>query len=355
MRFLFRADASLDIGTGHVVRCATLARELANAGQDVQFLCRDQPGDLIDWLEAQELRVIRLVPAGCDQPADAALCRGAVGHSRYDWLVVDHYELDAVWEMAMTTVAQRILAIDDLGRSHACDVLLDQNCTNPAQELYAGRVPARCQLLFGPGFALVRPEFAALRPASLERSRRAVSRLIIFMGGSDLVNETTKAVNGIALAASSNAAVDVVIGKGNPHRRAVERACGKLSNVELHVQTARMAELMAKSDCAIGAAGSTTWERCVLGLPALVTITAENQVQIAERVAAIGGHRLLGWHHDLSPESYAQGLAELTPALLSDMSQAAAGICDGEGAKEVAARLLTEPTHARTYAAGGNA
>lgn len=354
MRFLFRADASRDIGTGHVVRCATLAQRLVASGQDVHFICRRQPGDLIDWLEAQDLPVLSLVTADVDQSKDAALCREAVGQIRYDWLVVDHYELDEVWEMAMTTVAQRTLVIDDLGRSHACDVLLDQNYANPAQDLYAKRVAARCQFLFGPGFALVRPEFADLRPASLGRSRQALARLIVFMGGSDPVNETTKAVNGIALAKVSTLAVDVVIGKGNPHRRAVERACGKLSNVELHVQTARMAELMAKSDCAIGAAGSTTWERCVLGLPALVTILAANQLQIAERVAALGG-RLLGWHYDLTPESYAQGVAELTPALLSGMSKAAAATCDGEGAKRVAARLLTEPTHARTYAAGGHA
>jgi UDP-2,4-diacetamido-2,4,6-trideoxy-beta-L-altropyranose hydrolase len=255
---------------------------------------------------------------------------------------VDHYALDDVWERAMTSIARRILAVDDLGRSHACDLLLDQNYASPMHALYSTKVPARCQFLFGPEFALVRPEFAALRAESLGKSRRRLSRLLIFMGGSDPVDETTKVINGIARTALAGLAADVVIGSSNPHRVAVERACEQLSDVELHVQTSQMAKLMARADCAIGAGGSTTWERCSLGLPALVTILAENQTQIAEKVAATGGHRLLGWYDDLSPETYARALAELKPDSLDAMSKAAAALCDGEGAKRVAARLMTE-------------
>lgn len=342
MRFLFRADASLHIGTGHIVRCATLARQLTAAGHEVLFLCRTYPGDLVGWLAAQGLPVLALPRGNYDQVQDAIFSRELAGASRYDWLVVDHYALTEAWERAMTGIARRILALDDLGRAHACDLLLDQNYASPAHDLYSAQAPAHCQFLFGPGFALVRPEFAALRATSLGRSRQRLSRLLVFMSGSDPVDETTKAVNGIALAKRADLAVDVVIGSSNPYRGAVERACNALPQVELHVQTSEMADLMVRADCAIGAAGSTTWERCTLGLPAVVTILAENQAQIAEKVAASGGHRLLGWHNDLSPESYAEALTELTPHRLRDMSQAAAALCDGEGANRVAAHLLAE-------------
>jgi UDP-2,4-diacetamido-2,4,6-trideoxy-beta-L-altropyranose hydrolase len=342
MRFLIRADASQSIGTGHVVRCATLARQLTAAGPEVFFLCRRQPGDLVGWLEAQGLPVAPLSSGDHDQSQDAALCRGLAGPSRYDWLIVDHYALDAVWERAMTDIARRVFAIDDLGRAHACDLLLDQNYASPTHDLYLAKVPARCQFLFGADFALVRPEFAALRATSLRKSRQRLSRLLVFMGGSDPVDETTKVVRGIALAKLADLAVDVVVGSSNPHRAAVERACTQLPDVALYVQTSEMAALMARADCAIGAAGSTTWERCTLGLPALVTILADNQTQIAEKVAAKGGHRLLGRYDDLSPETYARALTELTPDSLNAMSTAAAALCDGEGAKRVAARLVME-------------
>jgi UDP-2,4-diacetamido-2,4,6-trideoxy-beta-L-altropyranose hydrolase len=342
MRFLIRADASQSIGTGHVVRCATLARQLTAAGHDVLFLCRRAPGDLVGWLEAQGLPVTPLPSGDHDQSQDAAACCDLAGPSRYDWLIVDHYALDEVWESAMTNIAGRVLAIDDLGRAHACDLLLDQNFASPAHDLYPAKVPARCQFLFGPDFALVRPEFAVLRAKSLAKSRQRLSRLLVFMGGSDPVGETTKVVNGIALASLADLAVDVVIGSSNPHRAVVERACKQLPDVALHVQTSEMAALMARADCAVGAAGSTTWERCTLGLPALVTILAENQTQIAEKVAASGGHRLLGRYDDLSPDAYARALTELTPNSLNAMSTAAATLCDGEGAKRVAARLVME-------------
>jgi UDP-2,4-diacetamido-2,4,6-trideoxy-beta-L-altropyranose hydrolase len=350
MRFLIRADASQSIGTGHVVRCATLARQLTAAGHDVRFLCRREPGDLVGWLEAQGLPVASLASGDHDQSQDATVCRELAGPSRYDWLIIDHYALDAVWERAMTNTARRVFALDDLGRAHACDLLLDQNYASPTHDLYLAKVPGPCQFLFGPDFALVRPEFAALRVTSLRRSRQRLSRLLVFMGGSDPVDETTKVVSGIALAGLADLAVDVVIGSSNPHRAAVEDACKQLPDVALHVQTSEMAALMARADCAIGAAGSTTWERCTLGLPALVTILAENQTQIAEKVAASGGHRLLGRYDDLSPDAYARALTELTPNSLNAMSTAAAALCDGEGAKRVAARLLMERIDAHVCA-----
>jgi UDP-2,4-diacetamido-2,4,6-trideoxy-beta-L-altropyranose hydrolase len=337
MRIMCRTDASVEIGTGHVVRCATLARLFADRGHQVQFVCRELPGDLNHWLAAEGFLVTRLAQVGDTETVDASACRDAIGELRYDWAIVDHYELGAAWEAAMAQVSDRLLVIDDLGRKHDCRLLLDQNYANATHARY--RVPADCELLLGPKYALVRPEFARLRTESLSRRRDDLGRVLVFMGGSDPHNETCKALDGIAQIKRSNLRVDVVLGGGNPHRRAVEAACGDLPGATLHVQTARMAELMAEADCAVGAAGSSTWERCTLGLPALVTILAENQVPIAETVHAVGAHRLLGWYHALRAEDYAHALLALESAALSAMSEAAAEICDGRGAERVAARL----------------
>ena len=343
MRFLFRADASVAIGSGHVMRCATLASWLAAAGHSVRFLCRDESGNLNAWLEQQGWPVTSLValsePAGAEE-ADISASQRAIGSLHYDWIVADHYQLGTRWEKAMAVRADRIMSIDDLGREHDCHLLLDQNYANSIHSHYRTLGETGCEVLLGPEFALVRPEFAKLRPDSLARRRDSLSRILIFMGGADPLNETAKAINGIALTDRRDVHVDVVIGGSNPHRSAVEIACSFLPNAELYVQTPRMAELMAVADCTIGAGGSSTWERCTLGLPALVTILADNQAPIAEAVGAAGAHHVLGWHHTLTPESYADALQALDDEYIERMSIAAAAICDGNGTARVATHLL---------------
>jgi UDP-2,4-diacetamido-2,4,6-trideoxy-beta-L-altropyranose hydrolase len=332
MRFLIRTDASVNIGTGHVVRCATLAKALLQLGHEISFLCRDLPGNLNQWLETRGFVVTRMT--GSD---DADAVRALAAAQRFDWLIVDHYGLGAGWETLVASVVTRILSIDDLGRTHDCDLLLDQNYPNPVHALY--KLTERCERLLGPQFALVRSEFAALRFGSLARMRTKLDRVLVFMGGSDPHNETSKALNGIALTARPHMMVDVVIGEANPHRISVESACLRLPHAQVHVQTPRMAELMAQADLAICAGGSATWERCVLGLPALVTVLADNQAPISEAMAAAGAQLLLGAHERLSPEDYARAIMTLTPDQLGEMSRVAAGICDGRGTERVSARL----------------
>ncbi|MGO8710488.1 MAG: UDP-2,4-diacetamido-2,4,6-trideoxy-beta-L-altropyranose hydrolase [Rhizomicrobium sp.] len=342
MRFLFRTDASTEIGSGHVVRCASLAQALSRAGHEVQFACRALAGDLNSWLEAEGVRVNRMAAESAiavAELADAAATAKIAQRRRYDWLIVDHYGLGIAWEQAMADAADRVFVIDDLGRRHACQLLLDQNYGNPAHALYPGRVPPQCELLLGAKFALLRPEFSALRAASLGRHRMDVSRVLVFLGGSDPSNETCRVLDGIGRSNKPNLAVDVVIGSGNPHRQAVENACAALRAATLHVQTGQMAQLMVRADCAIGAAGTASWERCALGLPALVAILAENQTPVAEALHAAGAHRSLGRQSDIAADDYAQALMVLDSATLARMSSVAAAICDGKGAERVTARL----------------
>ena len=327
MRLVFRTDASREIGTGHVVRCASLAETVRQIGDEILFCCRDLPGNMIAWLKERGFSVTVIGDAAAEtrQAAEGA-----------DWLVVDHYNLDAAWEKQARGSAW-LFALDDLGRAHDCDLLLDQNYKNPLHSKYA--VPATCEKLLGPRFALIRPEFAAHRDRSLARPRHTISRLLVFMSGTDKQNETTKALQGIALSHYRGMTVDVVIGSGNPHRILVEAACNALPRAQLHIQTPHMAELMSGADLMLCAAGSISWERCTLGVPALVTILADNQVHIAESLARAETQRTLGWYNSLAPANYARALEALTVDELATMARAAAAICDGQGAARVAERL----------------
>lgn len=299
MKVAIRTDASLQIGTGHVMRCLTLARSLHEQGAEISFICRHLPESLSALIKEHGHQVMVLAAAdhescvsrpngtahamwlGVEQIQDARDTIAVLGtNAPYDWLIVDHYGLDAQWEKAVRRCAKNILVIDDLAdREHDCDVLLDQNYYAAMSDRYTGRVPAGCVLLFGSRYALLRNEFGELRKSVAPRDG-AVKRLLVFFGGMDSHNVTSVTLEAI-LRLGRDAAMDtdVVIGDGHPARDAIRHRCDSMG-IRCHVQTPHMAELMAKADLAIGAGGTATWERCALGLPTMVLCLADNQRQL---------------------------------------------------------------------------
>ena len=337
-----RADASVAIGSGHVMRCAALATALRSRGAAVVFVCRSAPGDLLAWLDSAGFAVRALAPAvtGWEED-DAAATRAALAGIDPDWLIVDHYQLDARWEQSMRPAAGRILAIDDLAdRPHECDVLLDQNLYLDSAARYAGRVPAACTRLLGPGYALLRPQFRRAR-ALVKKRPSEVGRILLAFGGSDAGNETAKALRAIRLLDRSAMQVDVVVGAANPHRAALEQYCRTLHNVVLHCQVDDMARLMLGADLCVGAGGSTSWERCCVGLPTLAVAIAANQVEAARTLGKLGYVRFLGSADQISEQDIAQALVRAIAdgAALQAMAQHGMKLVDGEGASRVAAFL----------------
>lgn len=296
MRIAIRADASLQMGSGHVMRCLALAEALRANGAAVRFVCRHLPESLAA-LVRQHGHELALLPAvvgdgkfmpspgdpphaawlGVDQARDARETRDALADCpHWDWLVVDHYGLDARWEGALRPVTDAILVIDDLAdRPHDCNVLLDQNYYENSANRYDNRVPAGCSRLLGPRYALIRSEFRELRRNVVPRDG-AVRRLLVFFGGMDPGNATGVALEAISRLDRSALLVDVVIGKEHPACREIELTCRELG-LSCHVQTPHMARLIAEADLAIGAGGTATWERCAFGLPTMTFCLADNQ------------------------------------------------------------------------------
>jgi len=302
MKVAIRVDASNQIGTGHFMRCLTLADALKQRGAQTRFISRHLPEHLRDMLveKEHEFKSLNSVSSeaiaedlahrhwlGTSQLADAQESIHALSDQAWDWLVVDHYALDARWESALRKSAKNILVIDDVAdRKHDCDVLLDQNFYADMDTRYTGKVPAHCRLLLGPHYALLCDEFRQLRKQAKPRTG-PVKRVLVFFGGVDAGNYTGRTIDALASAGINGLHVDVVIGAQHPHREQIESACTE-HQFDCHVQTKRMAELMAAADLAIGAGGSATWERCCLGLPTLAICTADNQIkQIAD--AALKG------------------------------------------------------------------
>lgn len=314
---LFRTDSSVVIGSGHVMRCLTLADELRESCGEIGFICRELPGNLIEYIERRGFQVFRLPLRRANVPwqADAEGTGEIILRNRLnpDWLVVDHYALDKQWESAMRPLAQRIMVIDDLAdRGHDCDLLLDQNYYRYQETRYAGLVPGTACQLLGPKYALLRREFKAAR-RDLRRRDGFIRRILIFYGGSDPTNETAKALEAVKRL-DRPIAFDVVVGVATPNRERIREICSGMINTNFYCQVENMAELMAEADLALGAGGAATWERCYLGLPSLVTIVAENQRETVEALAEDGVVCNLGWHRDVIVDQ----LVESIKALLED-------------------------------------
>ncbi|MDL2123088.1 MAG: UDP-2,4-diacetamido-2,4,6-trideoxy-beta-L-altropyranose hydrolase [Deltaproteobacteria bacterium] len=361
MKITFRVDASIQIGTGHVMRCLTLADELLGRGAEAVFVCREFDGNLCCYIEEKGYVVLRLPVSneqehniegnlkhaawlGVDWQTDARQVEEIIKgiEPLPDWLVVDHYALDERWEGYLRPYCKKIMVIDDLAdRPHDCDLLLDQNFYENLEGRYDGLVPAWCKKLLGSKYALLRPEFREARK-NLRKRDGQVRRIMIFFGGSDPTNETTKALEAIRMLNRPDIAVDVVVGALNPHRQGIERIASDLPDCTCHFKVEDMAAFMAKADLAVGAGGTTVWERCALGLPILVTTVAENQEKTVSDMAESGYLLFLGRSEAVSVDSlyHALEIAIQSPWLLISFARKTQSLVDGKGVKRIAQEML---------------
>lgn len=265
-----------------------------------------------------------------------------------DLLVVDHYGRDANFERACRPWARQILVVDDLAnRSHDCALLLDQTPGQCGGD-YKTLIPSDCQMLVGPDYALLRPQFLAARGSALARRHDGVpvQRILINMGAVDAPDATGLALDAI-IRSGLAVDVDVILGTNAPHRDAVLAQTERLGRrMRVHLGVRDVARLMCAADLAIGAAGSASLERCTLGLPTLVLVTAENQWAVARGLDVYGATENLGWHESVKPAS----LAERLKALCADyrrrvcISERAAELCDARGTTRVLLKLVGTKT-----------
>ncbi len=327
-----RSDASVKIGTGHVMRCLVLAEQIRREISDVKiiFLCVREDGNLISHIQGLGYRVVELARYdGVETVKQLAVQISTASSDSIsfpiDLLIVDHYRLDVAWERAMRKLTRKVLVIDDLAnRVHDCDVLLDQNLNQQMAKRYSTLVPESCRCFIGPRHLLLRPEFLLAkeqvknRIVELENSflRPNIRNILIFYGGSDPTRETTKALQAVTLwldklhndtgeLKSSKVHVNVVAGTSNPMFTEIEEQCDTMKNVQLFRHVDNMAEILLDTDIVLGAGGVAMWERCYLGVPSIVTIVAENQQSTTEYAALQGAIWNAGWHADVTAHDLA--------------------------------------------------
>jgi UDP-2,4-diacetamido-2,4,6-trideoxy-beta-L-altropyranose hydrolase len=332
-RILFFADGGPDIGGGHVMRCLTLARALGER-TDCAFAATPVVKPLIETFAPSWIQALNTPEATVEQ------VRALASAFSPEWLVIDHYRLTRAGESALRAPGRRLMVMDDLAdRPRDCDLLLDPGYGRVAED-YRGLVPDGADVLAGPSYALVRPEFAAARAQALaRRGEGSVRRVLVSLGLTDVGGVTGRVVQAL-LPVLGEVQLDIALGSAAPSLGAIETLDDR--RVLLHVDTPDMARLMKDADLAIGAGGSSVWERACLGLPGVTVILANNQRELALRMQADG---LTVAVHAAGEEfesslSAAHGQLAGDQVLRAAISTRLAALCDGLGAHRVAEMML---------------
>jgi UDP-2,4-diacetamido-2,4,6-trideoxy-beta-L-altropyranose hydrolase len=337
---IFRADASVAMGTGHVMRCLALAQAWQDEGGECIFAMAGANSSLEERLRSEAMEIVAIV-ASAGTPQDAAQFVELAGKYHARWVVVDGYQFDIKYQRAVKDAGLKLLLVDDTGHGGAylADIVLDQNA-HASEGFYQHREPYT-RLLLGSRYAMLRREFKAWR--ELKRQIAPVGRkVLVTLGGADADNITVQVIRALRLLAAENLESTIVVGGSNPQggrlEEEVQRGGG---TIRLLSNVLNMPELMADADVAISAAGITCWEMCLLGLPALLIDVAENQTPVARELDRQGIAAYAGHGKDVTPE----GIAGLLKSILASeerrtsMSERARRLVDGLGAERVACAL----------------
>ncbi len=344
---VFRADASDRIGSGHVRRCLSLATELRRRGAHVLFICRTRPSAMTDDITAAGFKILglpRLAPEtegwlGTTESVDARQTVAALAGLQVHLLVADNYGIGMDWEAVVRPHVGLLAVLDDLAdRLHAADVLVDP--TPGSNDRYEGLVGAGTRRLCGASYALLDQRFRAARKALAPRDGM-IRRVLVSFGAVDANAHGLRAASAVRQALGQSVQIDLVLGRGSPHLLDARRLAGSDPALTLHVDTTQMPDLMEQADLAIGAGGTTSWERACLGLPAIVCAIADNQRMVLETLVEAGAALRVAadQHFEAETRSLVQLLAH-SPSLVRLMSRAAADLIDGRGVQRVADQLL---------------
>ena len=364
LRLTFRTDASVKIGTGHVMRCLTLARALTKQGAKCQFVCRVHQGNLIDFLNQQGFETHGLSRSESDDSQSNQAVKQVTQHDDWlgatwqqdarqtiemvadrpiDWLIVDHYALEQGWESQLRPYTNKIMVIDDLAdRQHNCDLLLDQNLSANASSRYQGLLPEKSAVLLGPAFALLQHDYAQLHLRTPPR-HSPVKHILVYFGGSDTHNLTGLAITSFLTLNRPDIQLDVVINPHGQDQSVVRAMADQHDNITIYESLPTLARLMIKADLAIGAGGATTWERACLGLPTLVITLAENQKPATESCHQQGIVTWVGHYDQLSDQILTRAMLDaIVSTTLQTQSQTARALVDGQGTDRVVTTLLLD-------------
>ena len=325
MHVLFRVDSSNIIGSGHVVRCLNLANELKARGASIHFVCRDHIGN-VNKLIVQHNYQLTLLPnikfynstnadtinpwIGLNWEIDADETILLIKKNKPNWLIVDHYGIDTNWEKKLRPYVDNIFVIDDLvDREHNCDILLDQNLHNNTKERYKMLVPDNAKLFLGPHYAILKSDFS--RNTNTRIRNGIIKNILVYYGSIDICQHIFTLLDALNNIGNNEIVVKIILGNMNDNCTAFDQLSRYSFNIEIINVSNRISEMMNDADIAIGACGISQWERCCMGLPSIVVVTADNQKEDAEILSRLGAVINMGDIDNITTSNYEDSLVKL--------------------------------------------
>lgn len=354
MNFVFRVDSSDKIGSGHLMRCLVLANALSEEGHSISFICRNHEGDISKSLIKSKFKLNlldnkNLEPPydkknswlGVSQEQDAIQTINHLKDSVCDWLIVDHYCIDKLWEKRLRKYTNKILVIDDLAnRTHDCDILVDTNYVKGYKTRYQNILNKSCIELLGPDYCFISEEFKNHKLRSPKRTGK-VKKVLIYFGGVDQFNLTRKCLEAFSTINLEKIKLEVVVGAMNKDYENLKSIASKKKLIILHRSLPTLSKLMSSVDLSIGAGGVTTWERMFLGLPSIIIAIADNQIAGAEELSKNKFVTYLGFHSELSSKNLRDSIYKKIEQHNNLLKESHAGqiLVDGNGISRILQHL----------------
>ena len=342
-KIFIRVDSGTKIGYGHLIRCLALAEYLKKYF-DVIFISSTLPGNIINELVKKKIQICKLksYPKKINQKNDANKTISLVKKygGKKNLMIVDSYELSKKWETEIKSYVEKLIVIDDLGsRSHNCDIIIDQNLHTKMNGVYDKLVPNHCIQLLGPKYTMIRDQFVNQKKLSKIRTF-PIKRILVSFGGSDIENQTMPFLK-IIKKSNLDVHVDVIVGKSNLNKNSIKKICSITKKFSYFEQTNKIAKLMHSADISMGSGGSTNWERCILGLPAIVSIVSNNQIDVTKALSEKKCIINLGHVKKIKDKDYLNAIKSLNNKILYQMSQKSFRLVDGKGKERISRHILS--------------
>jgi len=348
-----RVDAGIQIGDGHFLRCLTLVNNLKRKFNEIIFVSNQLPKHFLKIIKKNNFKIYKIQGYTHIQEQNLEnkikqklIKKDSIQTNKIlkkyknsrNWIIIDHFGIDHIWGGNIRKNVEKIIVIDDLAnRKHDCDILIDQNFYKNMEKRYAKLIPKHCKQFIGPEFALLRPEFFRTRK-NLKRKNQLKTILISF-GGSDPSNETFKVLSSL-INLEKKYKIDVIVGSNNPNKKQIMKLCSKISYCNFYEQVKNISKYMKKADLAIGGGGTSTWERCCLGLPTIITSISKDQKKIAEELSKIKCVINLGTSKKTTKLDYVNALNKVNLKELEKMSKKCLVLVDGKGVKRTINKII---------------
>jgi len=338
-----RVDSSTKIGYGHLIRCLALADTLKKSFK-INFICTNLNGNLISQICKKKFEVFRFNTKSqrinVKKDAEKTISIIKKYRNKKSLLILDSYILSQEWENRVRPYVKRLIVIDDLmDRKHSCDLIIDQNLHTQMNSLYINSVPKNCVKLLGPDYAILRNQFIAQRKYAKIRSL-PIKNILVSFGGTDNENHTLHALTSLKKL-NSDVNVNVVTGTANIGKKIIKNFCKKNFNYNYFEQVENMVKLMQVADLCIGSSGTTTWERCCVGLPAIAIVTSNDQKDIASAVSKNKCIINLGKIKKSDNVNYVRLMKNLKNSELQNMSRNCMKLVDGKGAARISKYIFS--------------